>query len=228
MGILADAAAIIFGSLLGGVTKFKLSHASMKIFGIGVALMSIVGFAENAFVVRDGELCSRGIYVVVFSLFIGYIIGDALKPERWLSGISHGKSTASSGIIDATVFFGVGGLQISGPMLLALTGDSSQLYLKALIDLPFAVMYGAIYGKRTSLAALPVALVQVAIALLAALVGDFIGEEMISVVCSIGFIILFFSGLNMLTEGENKVNNTKMICSIPIAIIAELVLSAIG
>ena len=228
MGILADAAAIFFGCLIGSIAKIRISDGCMRIFGIAVAIMSIVGFAENTFVIEDGAIGSRGIYVVVFSLLLGYLISEWVKPERFLSQRRAGQSTAHSGFIDAAIFFGVGGLQISGPILLALAGDSSQLYLKAVIDLPFALMYGAIYGRRTALSALPVAAIQLAIALIAYALGGAIGESMVGVICSLGFIILFFSGVNMFSDGRSKINNTGMIFSIPIAIAAELLLAAVG
>ncbi len=228
MGILADAAAIVVGCLFGGIFKIKFSFKSNTTFAIGVMIISIVGFFENILSVSGEDITGEHTVTVVIALIIGCIIGDALKLEERLGSLTKSENAAFNGFVDATLFFGIGGLQISGPILLALEGDSFQLVLKAVIDFPFALMMGATYGKRTMLSALPVALLQAAIALLAFLLGDFLSEEMLRQLCSLGYIILFFTGFNMMCRSENKIKNINMIPGIMLIIIYNIIKEGLG
>ncbi len=217
MGILVNACTIVFGGLLGSLLKSKVNMKNNGIFGICVVIISAVGVIENLFDVTGGDLKSDHIFVVVFALLVGYIVGERLRLEDRLSGFSGGGQTGA--FVDASLFFGIGGLQICGPILLALQNDSSQLYLKSMIDFPFALMFGAVYGRAVALSCLPVAALQVIIAVTAWLLGAFISDAMLSQLCSIGYIILFFSGFNLLCEAKHKIKNINMIPAIVVIIL---------
>ena len=116
-------------------------------------------------------------------------------------------------------FFAVGGLQICGPILLATVGDNSQLILKSIIDFPFALMFGITYGKKVILSFIPVASIQVIILLLTILTKEFLDSTVIKQLCAMGYIILFFSGFNLICESKNKINNVNMIIGIFIILI---------
>ena len=214
MGIIVNTVAIAIGGLLGGLFKSKFTFKSNAIFGIGVMLISAVGAVENLFTVIDGRLKSEDAIPVVIALLIGYLMGELAGIDKRIGKLSSTSDGGVNAFIDATLFFGIGGLQICGPILLALKGDSSQLYLKSVIDLPFAIMFGTIYGKGVAISAIPVGLAQLAITVAAYFAGPFISDAMISQVCSIGYIILFFSGFNLICESKHKIKSTNMIPSI--------------
>lgn len=221
MGIIVSVSVIVLGGLIGSFIKKGISLKKFSIFGICVSLISIVGFIENIFQINDAVLKSQRLYTIVFSLLIGYFIGEVFKLEDRVSGGSS-VNKKRSGAFEATMFFAIGGLQISGPLLLAVSGDSSLLYLKSAIDLPFAVMFGALYGKKVMLSAIPVAIIQVLILLIALAAGDFITAEMLAQVCAVGYVILFFSGFNMLVGENIKVKTVNMLPSIMLVILINL------
>ncbi len=225
MGIFVNACTIMLGGLFGSLFKTKLDLKNSSIFGISVILISTIGFIENIFDVSEQALESSGLFIVVFALVIGWTLGEWLRMDDKLSNLAGTKNAYMNAFIDSTVFFGIGGLQICGPILLALEGDSSQLYLKSVIDFPFALMFGAIYGKTVMLSALPVALIQVLIALVAYLSGAYISDAMLGQLCSVGYIILFFSGFNLLCEKQHKIKNVNMIPAILVIILFNLTLS---
>ena len=224
MGILINACTIMFGGLFGSLFKTKLDLKNTSIFGISVILISTIGFIENIFGVSGETLESSGLFIVVFALVIGWTFGEWIRMDDKLSNLAGTKNVYMNAFIDSTVFFGIGGLQICGPILLALEHDSSQLYLKSVIDFPFALMFGAIYGKTVMLSALPVAALQVLIALGAYLSGAYISDAMLGQLCSIGYIILFFSGFNLLCEKQHKIKNVNMIPAILVIILLNLTL----
>ena len=126
------------------------------------------------------------------------------------------------------MFFSIGGLQITGSILLAFSGDSSMLYLKSMVDLPFAIMLGSTLGRVVSLSAIPVALFQAIIFLISKLLGDFITPTFLKELCAISYAILFFSGYNLLVEDKNKFSSVNMLPSVLILILIEIVKNAIG
>lgn len=220
MGIIIDGLSISLGCLFGGLLSKRIKFKSGSALAIGVMIISLVGFLENLLSIsEDGNIVGEHTVTVVIALVLGCVIGDKLRIEERISSLSGGKAPALNGFVDATLFFGIGGLQISGPILLALTNDSFQLILKAVIDLPFALMMGAAYGKRTAFSAIPVALIQAAIALLAGSAGDFVSDDLLRQLCSIGYVILFFTGYNMISGARNKVENINMLPSIMLIII---------
>lgn len=225
MGIIADALAIALGGLLGTKLQNRNGDRNDTILGISVIILSLVGFLENVCRVDGETIAGENLMVVLFAFFIGSQIGEKLQIEQKLSHASNSANAQANAFVDAALFFGVGGLQISGPILLALNNDSYQLVIKAFLDLPFAIAFGAAYGKVVSLSALPVAAVQVLIAVIAYFLSDFFSTEMITGLCAMGYIILFFSGFNLVTNGKYKINNINMLPGILLVIVFNLIIS---
>ena len=211
MGILVDALAISGGILLGSCYKNKLKFKINQYFAIAVMIISLLGLIENVFVVSEHRILGSDMIVVVLSMIIGSALGDFLRLEDRLNHFGKGASASKNGFLDAVFLFGIGGLQIGGPILMAVSGDNSQLYLKAMVDFPLALLTGAAYGKMAMLSCIPVAMIQGAVALAAYFCGPFISEAMLMSLCSIGFIILFFTGFNMISSESHKIKNTNML-----------------
>ena len=211
MGIVADGLAILLGGLFGGKLQKRCDNGNYRILAIGIMIVSLVGFLENVYNVQGENIVSENLIVVLFSFLLGSKLGEKLKLDEKLSNLSKTSNASMNAFIDAALFFGVGGLQLSGPVLLALNGDSGQLYIKSLVDLPFAIAFGATYGKIVSLSAFPVAAVQILIALIAYFCASFFSSEMTAQLCAMGYVILFFSGYNLMAENQQKVNNINML-----------------
>ena len=228
MEILLNVLSISAGSFIGDKFKKRIVFKNFAILGISIMIISMVGFFENIFDIKDMSLKSSDLLVVVFSLVIGTVTGDLLRLENRINNLSGKFDNDFSSVIDAAVFFGVGGMQICGPVMLANSGDGSQLILKSMIDFPFALMFGMSYGKRTALSSIPVALGQIIVFILAVLSGKFLDEGFIKQICAVGYIILFFSGFNLVCEKKNKINNVNMLASILIIILYNAIIKLWG
>lgn len=182
-------------------------------------IISVVSFFENILDVEEMSLKSNSLLVIVFSLLLGNIFGELFSSKF------ESPEKSRNAIVDSVIFFGVGGLQLCGPVLLATDGDSSQLILKSLIDFPFALTFGVMYGKKVALSAIPVAIIQLLIFLLTLILKDFMTPPMIKQLCSMGYIILFFSGFNMICDEKYKINNTNMLIGIMFVIIYNVILA---
>ena len=223
MGFIADGVSICLGGILGGVFNKKINIKNNFALAIAIMLISIVGLLENILSISDGKIVGEHTVIVCIALALGCFIGDTLKLEDRIYSLSRTQNIATNGIIDSVLFFGIGGLQISGPILYALNGDSFQLVLKGIIDFPFAIMLGATYGKKVSFSAVAVVLMQLIIAVLAYYLGAFFSTALLCQLCSIGYLILFFSGFNMLCFPNYKVKSINMIPGIFLIIIYNVV-----
>jgi len=224
MGIMINALSIASGSLIGSIFKERIRLKNFTVLGISIMIISLVGFFENIFDINATMLKSNELLVVVFSLIIGTLVGDTIQLETKISSISSLSKKGFSDLIDATIFFAVGGMQVCGPILLATVGDNSQLILKSIIDFPFALMFGVSYGKKVLLSSIPVALSQVIIFLLTILSKTLFDTTIIKQLCAMGYIILFFSGFNLICESKYKINNVNMIIGIFIILLYNVLL----
>ena len=219
MGIVTNALVIGIFGLLGSVLKKTISNDIFRILGICIVIVSIVGFFENLYTIQNGKLISDNLPLLLIVLIIGNVLGEKLHINQHLSNLVKSDNAAQNAVTDSFLYFGIGGLQICGPITMVMQGDNSQLFLKSMIDIPFAIMFGATYGPWVALAAIPVALVQIAIALITWCMGNFFTEQVVKELCSLGFIILFFCGYNLFSQGKNKIDNLNMLPSILIILL---------
>ncbi len=223
MGFIVDACSIFLGGILGWIFSKKVDIRNYFALSVGIMLISVVGLLENILSISDGRIVGEHTVIVSIALVIGCFIGDALKLEDKVYSLSKTKNIAKNGFIDSVLFFGIGGLQISGPILYALEGDSFQLILKGVIDFPFALMLGATYGASVSLSAVVVVLTQLFIAALAYCFGTFLSVTLLCQLCSLGYLILFFSGFNMICSPQSKIKNINILPGIFLIIIYNVI-----
>lgn len=223
MGILTNGIAIILGAALGSCIKKIKSFTTSAILGIGIMILSAIGIIENIFEISEHELKSANLVIVIFALIVGTVIGDSLKIHekieklegRFVSGSAHA-------FITGTLFFGVGGLQITGPLLLATESDSTQLFLKSMIDFPFAITLGAACGISLVISALPVMLLQVLIFAISLAASPYMTADFISQISALGYIILFFVGFDMISK-HKYIHTVNMLPSIALAILFTII-----
>lgn len=227
MGFIFDAAAIFLGGIIGSIFRKKLKLVNNSTLAIGIMLISAVGLLENILSIADNKVVGEHTVIVTIALVVGCAIGDALRLEDKIYSLPNTDSVAKNGFIDSVLFFGIGGLQISGPIIYALEGNDFQLILKGVIDLPFALMLGASYGMVVSLSAFPVVFVQIAIALIAYCLGNFISGDLLCQLCSLGYLILFFSGFNMIATPKNRIKNINIIPGILLIILYNVLLEVV-
>lgn len=221
MGILINACSIFFGGALGSFFKNRIKIAQSTILGITMMLISLSGIIENLFSISDSKLKSDNLIPVVFSLIIGTTLGELLNLNRF------SRLESDNAFITGCFFFGIGGLQISGPILLALKCDNSQLIMKSFVDFPFAVALGASLGFGISFSCIPVAILQILIAFIAYFAGSYINADLPNLLSALGYIILFFTGFNFLVKEKYKVATINMLPSFFILIILNSIIGIV-
>lgn len=84
MVICTDALAIILGGLFGCILQKINNIKKYHILGIGIMILSLVGFLENVYKVQGENIVSENLVIVLLSYLLGNIIGDLLRLENGL------------------------------------------------------------------------------------------------------------------------------------------------
>ena len=98
-----------------------------------------------------------------------------------------------------------------------------MLILKSFIDFPFALMFGMLYGKQVAFSAIPVALIQLFIFFIALCAKNYITADLMAQLNSVGYIILFFSGFNLICDEKYRINNLNMLWGMLLVTVFNLV-----
>ena len=120
--------------------------------------------------------------------------------------------------IENLMMYIVGAMAIVGPMQDGLTGDSSMLVVKAMLDFVIVVVLAATYGVGTIFSAIPLFIYQGSITLIAALFGSVISDVLIAEISFIGSALIFCVGANLIREKTFRVANMLPALFIPIFI----------
>lgn len=133
---------------------------------------------------------------------------DELEVDR---AVSHGAPTDRSfvdGFLVASLTFGVGAMMIVGALQDGISGDSELLIVKASLDGLVAVPFAAVYGWGVAFSALSVGVLQGAITLLGATVGDsLLDDRMVAELEATGGVMILGIGLRLLDLKKVRVGS---------------------
>ncbi len=198
LGTFVNVAAIIVGSIVGGLFKKALSEKisgglmdAMGLAALGLGLNSVV------------QNMPKSEYPVLFivSLAVGCILGTLLKLDervKRLTEKSDGDGSLGQGIIIGCLIFCIGTLSILGPVQSALYGDHTFLFTNASLDLVTSMVLAATYGIGIALAAAVLLVWQGSIHLLTMAVGNVISDTMMVEVSIVGGFLIAMSGLSIM------------------------------
>lgn len=228
LGILCNTASIFIGGIIGSLMRkrFTTVKGFVQMLGIGIMFMSVVNVISNTIVIKNNTLITSNIILIIFALLIGNLIGEKFKLDEKLAEIPGKQS--KSGFIIATMMFSIGGLQIIGPICSVVNGDNSVLISKSLVDFPLAVSLGAILGAGVSLSSILVGIIQVIIGFIAYFAKTFFTSTVVSQLSTMGYIILFFIGFNMIFKDIIRIKTNNMIPSIGLIVIYNIIVNFVG
>lgn len=216
IGTIANTAAIIIGSLVGGFVKHGLKEKYQKALYVAMGLAA-TGLGINAVVSNMGE----SLYPVLFiaSLALGGLLGCAIDIEgrfdRLVDRFSHkgegesapAQNRLSEGLSTAIVLFCFGTLSILGPINSALFGDETYLLTNATLDLVTSLVLASTYGIGIAAAAGVLFCWQGAIWLLAQWISPWLTPELMCEISIVGGFLILASGLSILEIKKISVMN---------------------
>ena len=220
LGTLINTAAVLVGGLLGlmlknGVAK-KFEKILMQALGLATLFLGAGGVLKYMLVVEEGGLATRGTMLLIFSLVLGCLIGQWLDIEgkMELLGIKLKQAVRIQndnhfveGFVTTSLIICVGAMAIVGAMQDGLSGDSSMLVAKSLLDFALVAILASAYGVGAVFSALPIFVYQGAITLIAALFGAVISDGLIEQLSFVGSALIFCVGVNLVREKTFQVAN---------------------
>ena len=217
LGTIVNSIAIIIGSIIGVLINKGIKEGYKNIVMDGVALTVIL-------IGVMGALETENIILMIISIVIGSIIGEALKIEKKLDNLGNrlekrfgkGHSNFSKGFVTASLVYCVGAMSIVGALQSGLEGDYSTLFAKSVLDGISSVIFASTLGIGVGFSAFAVFTYQGIITLLASSVKTFLTQEVINEMSAVGGLLIAAIGINVLNLKKIKVGNMLPAIFIPL------------
>ena len=234
IGTIVNIIAVLLGSLLGIIFKRgineKLSEALMKALGLATVFIGITGVLSDTVTVTDGKLQVSGVLLMIISLTVGTLAGEAMRIEERLEGLGEklkklkifasGGERFTEGLVTAFLVFCVGAMSIVGPIKDALYGDASILYTKSALDFTSSMIFASALGIGVMCAVIPLAVYQGALTAFAWLVEPYLytlGDgRLVANLSAVGSVLIFGVGINLIFGKRLRVGNMLPALLIPI------------
>lgn len=211
LGTIANALAIIAGSVLGLLFSRGIADNYKEIILSGVGLSVVLIGIKNALVSND-------LMVVIFSLVIGALLGEGLKIETKLQSVgnfleskiaakSSDRRSFAKGFVTASLVFCVGSMAIIGSLESGLTGNHQTLFAKSVLDGVTSVIFASTMGLGVMFSSAAVFLYQGLITITAGFMKNFLVPETIAQMSSVGGLLIMAIGFNMLNITKIRVGN---------------------
>lgn len=231
LGTIINTAAVIAGGFLGLLLKKgiaqKFEKILMKALGLATVFVGVGGVLSHMLVVEDGKIATQGTMLLIFSLVIGSLLGQLLDIESKTEKLGIALKAAVKrqednrfveGFVTTSLIICVGAMAIVGAMQDGLSGDSSMLITKALLDFALVVILASAYGVGTIFAALPLFVYQGVITLIAAFFGAVISEALVDSMSFVGSALICCVGVNLIKGKTFPVANMLPALLIPIVV----------
>lgn len=212
-GILAGGlGGILFGRRLGQRYQDTLMSAN----GICVLFLGIAGCLQEMLVVTKEGLNSQGTMMMIGCFAIGALIGEWLNIElhmeqfgEWLKckTKSQGDAAFVDAFVTASLTVCIGAMAVVGSIRDGISGDYSILAAKAVLDFIIILVMTASMGKGCIFSAIPVAIFQGAVTVLARLVQPLMTEKAMSNLSLTGSMLIFCVGVNLIWGKKIRVAN---------------------
>lgn len=222
LGSLVNAATVFTGSLLGITFKRFVQKQYEEIvfqaLGLSTIMLSI-----------SMMLSLKNPLPVILSLVIGGIIGEWLHLEErllslgeWLgNSLPGGKSQFSEGLVSASVLFCVGAMTITGTIQEGLTGKSTILFTKALLDGFASMVLATTWGWGVFASGIVVLIFQGSLTLLARWIGPWMSDFLINQLVGTGGVLVLGIGIKLL--GLKPIRTASLLPSLILIVLFSLI-----
>lgn len=204
------------GLLFGKRLEERFQETLMSAVGICVLFLGISGCLEEMFVITADGLKSSGSMMMIGCFAIGALLGEWLNLElhmeefgEWLKRKtgSDGDNRFVDGFVTTSLTICIGAMAVVGSIQDGISGNYSTLAAKAVLDLIIVLIMTASMGKGCIFSAIPVALFQGSITLLAGLIEPLMTDQALSNLSLTGNMLIFCVGVNLIWGKKIKVAN---------------------
>ncbi len=228
LGTIVNALAIIIGGLAGLVSrrflKERYQETITKAMGAAIIVMALGSTLSQMLVVKisvaedqlSGSLDTQGTMMMIISLAAGALFGELLNLEqrfesfgKWLRDKTgnQGDSQFIDAFVTSSLTVCVGAMAIIGAIQDGVSGNHDTLFAKSILDLIIIMMMTASLGKGCIFSALPVAIFQGTITLLAKNAAVIMTDAALSNISLVGNVLILCVGVNLIWPKTIRVAN---------------------
>lgn len=228
LGTIVNTAAIVAGGICGLLFRRflqeRFQETITRAMGFAILVMSLGGTLSQMLVVNltgsggqlTASLDTQGTVMMVISLAAGGLVGELLNLELWLQRFgtwlrdrtgSQGDGQFISAFVSASLTVCVGAMAIIGSIQDGISGDHATLFAKSVLDMIIITMMTASLGKGCIFSAIPVALFQGAVTLLANEAAPLMTEAALSNISLVGNVLILCVGVNLIRPQTIRVAN---------------------
>lgn len=201
IGPIVDSSALFIGGLVGtfcsGIIPKRIKETLPLIFGV-ITLCMGTTLVKKA----------SSLPVVVMALIIGSCIGEFFFAESFLTRCirtlfriakskHYGNENFIVNIITLISAFCFGSMGIFGAINEGITGDTTILFTKAVLDLFSGIVFGTLFGFSVSLIAIPQFFILASLYLSVYFIAPYMSSQVLGDFTSCGGIIFVATGLRM-------------------------------
>ncbi len=233
LGTIINVGTILAGTTIGMFLKGGLPSRFEKTVksaaGLSTIIIGITGTLSEMFSVNtDGTISTNGIMLMVISLVLGALMGEAVDIEDKLERFGNFcKKKASflakdnpkfvEGFVSTSLLFCVGAMAIVGSIRDGLVGDYTILAAKSVLDGVISVVLAASLGGGVYLSVFAVAIYQGLITVLASVLEPVMTDVLIGQLSLVGSVLVLAIGFNLLFDKKIvKVGNLLPAVLVPV------------
>lgn len=216
--VIGTAVGLVFGRLIGErFRRIAFIALGLSTFSIGATM--VIGGLMKA----DAAKSKYAVLVLVGSLVIGGLLGEAIGVEAWLerfgkwlrttayrtpifAASGEGEHQMVEGFVAASLLFCVGTMTIIGSLQDGM-GDPSLLYLKALLDGVASMALASTLGIGVGFSIIPIIVIQGGIALGSHSLQPLLTEPVIREMSTVGGTLILAIGLDLMDIKRLPVGN---------------------
>ncbi len=210
LGVLLNCIVIAVGTGIGLLCKkgipTRLTDGVMTALGLCVLYIGI-----------DGALDGSHIFVVIFAMSVGALIGTLCRIDDHLTRFGdfvqsklkkseQEHSTVGAALVSSTLLFCVGAMTIVGSLNAAM-GDYKLLLIKSVLDFVSSIVLTLSLGYGVILSIVPVLIIEGGLVLFSAALTPFLTPSAIADLTCVGSLMIMAIGLNVSKVSDIKVAN---------------------
>jgi uncharacterized membrane protein YqgA involved in biofilm formation len=226
IGVIVNVVAVVIGTAVGlafgrviseRFRKIAFAALGLSTFGIGASM--VIGGLIKA----DAAKSKYAVLVLVGSLVIGGLLGEAIGVEAWLERFGHwlrrtanripafaaageGEHQMVEGFVAASLLYCVGTMTVIGSLQDGM-GSPDLLYLKALLDGIASIALASTLGIGVGFSVIPILIVQGGIALGAHGLQPFLTEPVVREMSTVGGTLIMAIGMDLMDVKRLPVGN---------------------
>lgn len=217
LGTVVNAIAVIVGGTAGFFLKKgipeRYKEAIMQAVGLSVLVIGLLG-----------ALKTDNILLMVFSMVIGVIIGEAAKIEDKLESLGKRledrfgdkEGGIVKGFVTGSLIYCIGAMAVMGALESGLTGNHEILFTKSLLDGITAVVFASTLGIGVVFSSIAIFIYQGLITVMAAFIKPFLAEYVIREMSAVGGLLIMAISFNIMEIKKIRVGNMLPAIFIPV------------